>query len=48
MGLMKDAEAEDIEADKALKTKQKLFPSSFTKEDRSFKAKQINFNRRKF
>ena len=48
MGLMKDAEAEDIEAEKALKTKQKLFPSSLTKEDRSFKAKQISFVRRKF
>ncbi len=32
----------------ALIDKQKLFPSSVTKEDRTFKMKGVNFNRRKF
>ena len=48
MGLIKDAEVEDNEAEKALKPKQKIFPSSLTKEDRNFKVKNNNFNKRKF
>lgn len=48
MGLLQDAVVEESEADKALKPKQKIFPSSLVKEDRQFKAKGINFNKRKF
>jgi hypothetical protein len=48
LGLKEDAVMAEMEAEKALTQKQKLFGSVHVPEDRSFKLKQVSFNRRKF
>lgn len=48
VGLSQDSQKQASEANTSLTSKIKLFPSSMVKEDRAFKVKQTNFNRRKF
>jgi len=48
VGLQQDADYELMKANESLKSKKEIFPTSAVKEAKSFKVKQLNFNRRKY